>query len=376
MAAFFDATSDHLPSLAPLDEAMIRSVDAKAKATVVLQFLRKAAAANRTSTGRPFYSIRTVAKHFALPTTTVTRMYDQLKTEGILGSIWGSKTIIEPPELDNDIHVRGMVVLPVPLRGFSATSTYRLFLRHMQLSLWRERFGSQVFFYDDSILDAAAVADALLELRPEGVIWLMPPHGISSCFARLRDRGVKFLTISDELPINGGPGYFLSWQDAVIQGLHRWKHVGFSRAIIFADAASNSGSPLRVLQFCLTKLRFTFDVRDESVLNHNQHLEDFVAPDSGAIFLTAKSVLRFSQSDVDRLHNVLRNSRVLFIHGMVDLPLHSELGHGFDFVAFDWVAISRRIVNDLVSRGYLDHVEHQTIFKAKWSHRINRPGVL
>src|SRR5690242_19133591 len=131
MAVFFDAMNESLPSLTSLDERTIRSVDTKEKAAVALQLPRRAAAANRRSTGRPFYSIRTVARHFGLPTTTVTRMYDQLKTEGVLGGIWGSKTIIEPAELDSDVRVRGMIVLPVPVRTFAATSTSRLFLRNM-----------------------------------------------------------------------------------------------------------------------------------------------------------------------------------------------------------------------------------------------------
>src|SRR6187397_3634159 len=103
MAAFFDAMNDNLPSMASLDLADLRSVDAKEKAAVALQLLRRAAAANRRSSGRSFYSIRTVARHFGLPATTVTRMYEQLKKEGVLGSIWGSKTIVEPAHLDNDV---------------------------------------------------------------------------------------------------------------------------------------------------------------------------------------------------------------------------------------------------------------------------------
>ena len=76
-----------LPDLAAL--GLVERL-ANEKISVVLGLLRRTAAEHRESTGRPFYSIRTVARHFNLPSTTVIRLYDQLKVEGVLGSVWGA----------------------------------------------------------------------------------------------------------------------------------------------------------------------------------------------------------------------------------------------------------------------------------------------
>ena len=158
MARVFDLgdKTQRLPNL-PAFEALAGSPPREGKSGVVLQLLRQAAMASRQSKGRPFYSIRTVARHFSLPATTVTRLYDQLRTEGVLGSIWGSKTIIEPSQLDNDIRLKGIVALPIPLRAFSALSAPRFFVGRMQRALSRERFGSVVLFYDDHGYPGAGV---------------------------------------------------------------------------------------------------------------------------------------------------------------------------------------------------------------------------
>src|SRR5437764_14641026 len=127
MAVLVGETSNSLSTLPPFQA--LTNQPATEKATIALQFLREVAIAQRQSQRQKFYSIRAVAKHFSLPTSRVTRLYSQLKTEGILSSIWGSKTIIEPTQLDNDIRLKGIVALPMPLHAFSVTSSYKLFAR-------------------------------------------------------------------------------------------------------------------------------------------------------------------------------------------------------------------------------------------------------
>jgi hypothetical protein len=341
-------------------------VAAKDRAAVALRLLRQAAVANRRSKGQPFYSIRAVARHFLLAPTTVTRLYGQLKTEGILGTIWGSKTIVEPTQLDNDIRLKAMVVLPVPLLAFSALSTYRLFVRGIQRVLWRERFGSQMIFYDEAVFDGSALTDALLETGSDIVIWLMPPLGTSSCFARLRDRGIRSLVITDEMPINGEAGYYLSWQDAVIQGLAEWKRSECAKAVVVKDGDSKSSGALGLMHSCLADAGFVFEIRDRTQLRTSNRSSNPNAGNCGVIFLSAQSLIQFAQAGVDALADLLRHNRVLFIHGGVELPFQTKLNRGFDTIKFDWPAIVRRIVRDLVASRYTNHIEEQTIFKGEW----------
>jgi hypothetical protein len=218
--------SEHLPSLPAFDRLASQSVTAKEKIALVLRLLRQAAVECRESKGQPFYSIRTVARHFSLPPTTVTRLYGQLKTEGVLSSIWGSKTMIEPVDIDKDIRLKAIVGLPVSLREFSLIPGYRKFFRLIQHTLWKQRFGSQLVFYENGFGESSKFADTLLDYNADVVIWLTPSSRMSNTVARLRDRGVRLITIADRMPINGESGYYISRRDALIEGLAGWKTAG------------------------------------------------------------------------------------------------------------------------------------------------------
>ena len=251
--------------------------------------------------------------------------------------------------------------------AFSALSTYRLFVRGIQRVLWRERFGCQMIFYDEAVLDGSALTDALLETGSDIVIWLMPPLGTSSCFARLRDRGIRSLVITDEMPINGEAGYYLSWQDAVIQGLAEWKRSECAKAVVVKDGDSKSSGALGLMHSCLAEAGLVFEIRDRTQLRTSNRSSNPNAGNCREIFLSAQSLIQFAQAGVDTLADLLRHNRVLFIHGSVDLPFQTKLNRAFDTIKFDWPAIVRRIVRDLVASRYINHIEEQTIFKGEWN---------
>ena len=339
---------------------------AEDKISLVLRLLRKAAVEHRESRGRQFYSIRAVAKHFALPTTTVTRLYSQLKVEGVLGSIWGSKTIIEPAQLDNDIRVKAMVALPLPVRALSVLSTYRHFVRAMQRALWKERFASRIVFYDEALFDGCTVLDALLESRTDIVVWLMPPPRMSIWLSRLKDRGVKSVIIADEVPINGGPGYYLSWEDPLLEGLSAWRRSHIRRAVVIKNPQPISSSRLRLLHSCLGSAGIAFESCEIAELETNRRS---IGEGTGLIFTSAQSIVQFAYTGLGRLADLLQQTRVLFVHGGVELPFATHLNPCFDTVDFDWRIIARRIVSDLLIDFWRGGMQEQTIFKGTW-----RPG--
>lgn len=236
----------------------------------------------------------------------------------------------------------------------------------MQRALWRERFGSQVVFYDEAISEGSTVTDALLETRAHVVVWLMPPTRISNCFARLKDRGLKLIVITDRMPINGEAGYYLSWQDAVLDGLAAWKLSGNQKVLVVNEAHSNSVSGLRLLYSCLSRAGFAFEVRDGTQLQMADTGRDTKIRSSGVIFLSAESLIQCSQAGVSVLQRLLEYGRVLSVQGGVDLPYQANLNRRFDTIYFDWPSISRRVVRDLVVSRWVRDIEGQTIFKARW----------
>ena len=357
-----------LPALGPFVPS---NNTAKEKIGLVLRLLRQAAVESRKSTGQPFYSIRAVAKHFSLPPTTVTRLYAQLKVEGVLGSIWGSKTIIEPLEIDRDIRLRAIVGLPVALATFSVSASYRQFFQLMQQALWKQRFGSRLIFHDNGFAESPRFARLLIDYGVDVVMWLMPPARSCNAAALLKDRGIRFIPIIEGMPLNGNSGYYLSWQDALVQCLRDWRNCGERRALVVQDTQSNS-SALRLVQSCLTENGFAFDMREASDLRTDQAPWQSHSTGHPVIFLSPQSLMQFEHTGVGALDLTMRHSRILFVHGSMDSPFQRQQNRSFDTITFDWRTITRRIVSDIVADRCANHREVQIIFRAKWTARINR----
>jgi hypothetical protein len=307
-----------------------------------------------------------VAANFSLAPTTVTRLYGQLKTEGVLGSIWGSKTIIEPLAIDNDIRLKALVGLPASLTEFSLLPGYRKFFRLMQHTLWKQRFGSQLVFYENGFEESSKFADTLLDYKADVVIWLTPSSRMSNTVARLRDRGVRLITIADETPINGESGYFISRRDALIEGLAAWKIAGIQSAIIVDENQCALSSTQRMLQAALMDagIPFTRQAFDTAGSNTSPRKSD--GRQSGIIFASAQSVVRFAYTDVAELRNLSRQNRMMFLEGRMDLPIETRLNGNFDAIEFDWRTVARRIASNLATTVGESRRPCQEVFKAKW----------
>ena len=343
-------------------------VSGKERAANALRLLRQAAIASRQPKGQPFFSIRAAAAHFALPPTTVTRLYGQLKKEGILGSIWGSKTIVEPAQLDNDVRLKGIVAIPIPLRACSAISAPRFFLGRMQRALARERFGSVVIFYDEATFGTSSVTEALLESGAHMVIWLMPPQRAENCLARLKDHAMKSLVITDEMPINGEPGYYLNWRNAVLAALASWKLSGIRKLVLVKDVQSSNANTLRSLSALLCKTSFTVESREATDLRSGAG-----EPGLGIIFSSVQSLVEFTHAATFSPKPILQHNRVLFIHGDVDIPYQDRFNRCFDTINFNWHSVARRIASDLVASRWAPDIERQTIFEAQWKAAPSTP---
>jgi hypothetical protein len=361
-------SESNLPAL----KSLIPANTAKEKMDLLLRLLRQAAMERRESEGRPFYSIRTVARHFNLPPTTVTRLYGQLKMEGVLGSIWGSKTIVEPVAIDKDIRLRAIVGLPVPFRAFSTTRDYRVFVGAMQRALWNRRFGSHIVFYEDSAADFSAVADALFESKVDIVVWLTPPRNISSTIARIRDRAVHSVSIADDLRLNGEAGYYLSRRDALMEGLAIWKTCGIRTVVLMRDARSNS-SITRMVNNAVLGANLSCYESDSSCA---AFLTGERKPDSGRrglVFPSKQSAVPLARLDLPSLLAVFSRYQVMFVEGAADLPIEEDLTWPFDSIEIDWRAVARRVASDLAAGGCA--IQQQVVFKGKWR-GISRSEIL
>jgi hypothetical protein len=334
------------------------------KAAFILRLLRQAAIKSRERKSRDFYSIRAVARYFAVPPTTVTRVYDQLKEEGVLASIWGSKTFIEPREIDKQIRVKAIVGLPASLRSFTTIQNYRTFFLSMQEVLWKNGFATRLIFYGNEDAETAKLAEVLLGHKVDIVIWFAPIGKISNTASRLSDRGVRSMNVADAPPANGDGGYSLSRRNALAQGLAAWKRKGIRSVILPLQSGYHSSSRERVLETCLVDTGISYKVETVGSPTMHRNLAASPSRHTGIIFTSSDAVLEFASEGIKLFSTLLDGNRVMFIEGAVDLP-GKAFFDSFDRIEFDWQPIARRIGSDLVSGTHAPPHE-RTIFEAKW----------
>jgi DNA-binding transcriptional MocR family regulator len=92
------------------------------KGRLILKLLRRLARQARQAHAIRFYSIRSVSTRFRISPSIISRHYRQLQSEGLLTTIWGSKTII--PALVPPIKKQAYVI-PISVAELAASEPYR-----------------------------------------------------------------------------------------------------------------------------------------------------------------------------------------------------------------------------------------------------------
>src|SRR5437667_12053767 len=166
----------HLPFLEPIEPIpKWRGAD-RDRSLLIMQCLRRTAQKSRKNKkSRPFYSIRTVARHFAVAPTTVSRIYTRLKDEGLLTSVWGSKTFVPPTQLNKQLRVRAVITMPALLPRFRALPEYRMFFARVQDPLCKLGVATRRGFHEGPDAETPVLAE-LLVMHTAGVVICFTPN--------------------------------------------------------------------------------------------------------------------------------------------------------------------------------------------------------
>ena len=162
----------------------------------MLGLLRKAAREGRSKRPQKFYSIRDVATRFHVSPTTVARIFDQLKTEGVLRSVWGSKTILEAARLDRQLRIRGLIALLVPVESFIANRDRQRFIETLSHELWQQGFASRIWSYEASEVEEMSFVESLIAQKPDAIVWFTPTRRTTSLAYRLSDCGIRVVRVT------------------------------------------------------------------------------------------------------------------------------------------------------------------------------------
>jgi DNA-binding LacI/PurR family transcriptional regulator len=340
------------------------------KSAMLLQLLRQDARKCRNKKAQTFYSIRAVARQFNVPATTVSRIYAQLRSEGLLTAVWGSKTFVTPAQIDNQIRVRAIVALPACLTTFCAVREYRDFFLEIRDALWNFGFATRLLFYRNNDAELPNFAGYLLKYKPDILIWFQPSQKLKGTVARLLDRGVRVITVSDCAADSRGHHYCIDRQSAIGDALRAWRQDGVRTVTVVQDARCASGNTIALIEKSLRDagMPHVF-VKPES-----WHLEEpfpstAQRADLGIIF--PSSELAIALAPFAKLSG---RSRIILMDGPIDVPGSLGIKTLTDVIEVDIRLIAKRIARDLIRSAPFRKTNPVT-FHAKWVPRANNPVI-
>ncbi len=158
--------------------------------------LRQIAAKTRNDHLQPFYSMRAVADHFRVPPAMVSRIYHRLSAEGLLRTLWGSKTLLEPAKASGNGHCR-CIGLPVNLTRFTASAEYCTAILLLQLELWNHEVDEHLLFFKQHEDEVVSVCTRNHHPHIDTVVWLFPSASCRQTLLRLRDVGFRVFCLTD-----------------------------------------------------------------------------------------------------------------------------------------------------------------------------------
>lgn len=352
-----------LSGLPALEAASRRTNIAEERSALILRFLRQKARRSRNKKPQPFFSIRAVASHFAVPPTTVSRIYTQLKDEGLLASVWGSKTFVEPVQIDNQLRVRAVVALPASLTSFCTVRQYRNFFLEMRDALWKSGFATRLLFYEGNTAQLPSFAELLLDHKPDIVIWFLPIAKTKGTVARLRDHGIRVITVTDCPRDCREHPYYVDRERAIKNALLNWQRNGIRSITMLHHSHCGSAS---TIETCLRDSAMPYTLGNvESWQSQEIYLACSQKGDRGVIFLSSELAAALAARDPARFAKLFEQSRLLLMDGPIDVPGSCAVNLSIDVVEVDVRAVAKRITSDLI-RPIRSGRDEPVAFEATW----------
>jgi hypothetical protein len=331
-----------------------------------LKVLRHKARVTRNKKPKEFYSIREVANHFDVPATTVSRIFTQLKAEGLLTTVWGSKTFVVPTCIDNGLRIRGIVALPASVVSFCTLRQYRNFFSEIRDALWEFGFATQLLFYEGNDPGQPMFAERLLKHKLDIVIWLLPTAKLKQTIARLVDRGIRVITVADSAEEWRGCGYSVDRQPAIRDALLSWRKDGVRSVTVLQNSRCRLSGTVTLLEKCLRDAAMPYSFANAELL----HLEDMLAARAqqaipGIIFPSSDVTVPFAARDPARFARLSERSRILLLDGAIDIPGLDAVPVSTEVVEVDSQTIAKQLVSDIIQSTRPRKTE-PVIFRAKW----------
>jgi len=293
--------------------------------------------------------MRDVARKFGVPVSAIVRAYDALKNEGILGTVRGSRTVIEGRSAVSTMKFKGFVGLPASLACFFMLADYRSFYFAIRRELRRQGFVSNLLFFRDDTAGRDELLETIKEFGIQFLVWYLPRVSARELMLRLADRGVAVVGLADGDATPFRCKYEIRRYEGAVAIFRRWQTHGIGRVTIVRSGPSSKGGD-EVIEGAIEDAGLALEHRD--IGGHT--ITDVIgtlgtAPDQGVI-LSGNCATIVSLRAPLLLAALLARSRVALLDGPVTTLYGNVVDGPIDLLVVDWHIVARRIVNDLTSK--------------------------
>jgi hypothetical protein len=243
----------------------------------------------------------------------------------------------------------------------------------MRDALWKLGFATRLLFYEGRDAEEPTFAELLLSYKVDVVIWVMPTPRMKGTAARLVDRGIRVITVSDAQSNSGEyHPYYISRERALRHGLLTWQKDGISSVTVLRNPCLEAANTFATVEKCL---------RDVGMPHAVVNIESWQSLDSlptgsqqkhrAIIFPSSEVAVRFGSRDPGQFAGLLEQSRVIMVTGLIDLPGWHPVNASIDVIEVDWEIVAKRIASDL-ARSTRSPIDAPIVFQAKWVREANK----
>jgi hypothetical protein len=344
---------------------------AEHKTESLVEILRESAVKNQRDQPHAFYSMRDVSAHFAVPFSTVSRVYHRLEQEGLLTSVRGAKTLLQGLHFDRHQGVRAFVGLPASLSAFITIQPYRTFFIRIRRELRLRGFATGMIFHEKEEARSAALSERLKAYEVDTVLWFQPPKEARETAVRLADLGIRLIGIAHEQLTPISCRYHVRRERAIGSLLAEWKS---RNAINHITVAQWQDHRAPVLDDALHSAADEVGLKTSIAAFQGQRSETFLrslqkAKTGAIIFSSAQLASKLCFRAPRAVAELLRLRRIAFLNGPISMPFAKVPDVRVDLIVVDWQWVAEQIVNDLITQDAF-HLPGPTIFEAEAKFRV------
>jgi hypothetical protein len=329
----------------------------------LLPLLRTTIEQVRGETSKPFYAQHTLARFFGVPQSTVHLVCKKLVAEGLLTCVRGSGTLVLGRTHHPRVPPRGVVGLPIWMKGLAVLPHWSRFFVCLQEALSRDGFVADTVFFSSGGESDPDFGERLLARHLDYCIWLYPLPRSLSLLQRLADGGVRTLAVVEQDVTLTSPGlrqYQVRWDRAFTAALAAWKQDGIEKTILVGHS-NLLARPSEPTLPALAGTRMPYEIRTS--IDPSREAVDRA---TGILYADEYAQFTACHQSPETLLGLMRRTRVLMKNSIpMDNPPPDVL---VDIVAVEWEALARRLARDLVSP--FPSSSQPTIIQARWFPRV------